>query len=318
MLRVVVLSSSVAVAGVSAQSGGGLFDNLRAALGGSAASPTMDASRILYLGTLTAPAPVQPVVPQGEGASSLEEMDLLCLNGTYAQSWFNVQQKMRYILGPDAAFNGLDKGNTLEPALYSVLEDMQSAGNQDACGVGKLMVQLLSITTVDNDGAVVKTQIENNEQLTSPLLTLLLDIPWNAYQPMWPMFGFLAQLAMRRVLAGVNNEAVDGLVQPELQQFASALNMGIINGDLEALKALSQAFIDAGEDAIAQSPMGFLTAVFTQAAVANTTEEAQMMFFESQKVLKKMIFTPADLDTTMSTRWPLWGMAYLASLKTVS
>ncbi len=43
-----------------------------------------------------------------------------------------------------------------------------------------------------------------------------------------------------------------------------------------------------------------------------------MMFFESQKVLKKMIFTPADLDTTMSTRWPLWGMAYLASLKTVS
>ncbi len=53
---------------------------------------------------------------------------------------------------------------------------------------------------------------------------------------------------------------------------------------------------DAGEEAIAQSPMGFLTAVFTQAAVANTTEEAQMMFFESQKVLKKMIFTPADLD----------------------
>ncbi len=40
-------------------------------------------------------------------------------------------------------------------------------------------MQLLSITTVDNDGAVVKTQIENNEQLTSPLLTLLLDIPWN-------------------------------------------------------------------------------------------------------------------------------------------
>ena len=47
---------------------------------------------------------------------------------------------VRYILGPDAAFNGLDKSNTLEPALYSVLEDMQSTGNADVCGVGKLMV----------------------------------------------------------------------------------------------------------------------------------------------------------------------------------
>lgn len=93
---------------------------------------------------------------------------------------------------------------------------------------------------------------------------------------------------------------------------------GIINGDLEALKALSQAFIDAGSDAVAQSPLGFMTAVFTQAAVANSTEEAQALFFESQKVMKKMIFTPGDLDTTLSTRWPLWGMAYLASLKTVA
>eukprot|EP00391_Amoebophrya_sp_Ameob2_P002695 CAMPEP_0179002170 /NCGR_PEP_ID=MMETSP0795-20121207/11825_1 /TAXON_ID=88552 /ORGANISM="Amoebophrya sp., Strain Ameob2" /LENGTH=304 /DNA_ID=CAMNT_0020695741 /DNA_START=208 /DNA_END=1122 /DNA_ORIENTATION=- len=290
---------------VAAQSGG-LFDNLRAALGGTAASPTLDTEQ------KAAPVDVS------EGASTLEEMDLLCMNGTHAQAWFNVQQKMRYILGPDAAFNGLDKSNTLEPALYSVLEDMQSTGNADVCGVGKLMVQLLSICAVDSDGTTIKQQIEGNEPLTSPLMTLLLDIPWNAYQPMWPMFGFLAQLAMRRVLAGVNAEAVDGLAQPELQQFASALNVGIINGDLEALKALSQAFIDAGSDAVAQSPLGFMTAVFTQAAVANSTEEAQALFFESQKVMKKMIFTPGDLDTTLSTRWPLWGMAYLASLKTVA
>merc|ERR1712194_427388 len=234
-----------------------------------------------------------------------------------AQHWFNVQQKMRYILGADAAFNGLDKQNTLEPALYSVIEDMNLSKNPDVCGIGKLMVQLLSICAMDNDGKVVREQVTKNEQLTSPLLTLLLDIPWSAYQPMWPMFGFLAQMSMRRVLSGVNNELTDGLGTQEMQQFASALNMGIISGDLEALKGLSQAFLDAGEDAINGSPIGFLTAVFTRAAVANTTEESQALFFESQKVVKKMIFSPEDLDTTMSTRWPLWGMAYLASLKTI-
>ena len=68
--------------------------------------------------------------------------------------------------------------------------------------------------------------------------------------------------------------------------------MGIISGDLEALKGLSQAFLDAGEDAINGSPIGFLTSIFTQAAVANTTEESAALFFESQKVVKKMIFTP--------------------------
>ncbi|CAD7966618.1 unnamed protein product [Amoebophrya sp. A25] len=317
------MKAFVLVLGVTSAAGeasGGLFDNLRAALGGTVTTPTLDASKEEPSSLTKADAQAQAgaAVQQEGGPSTLEEMDLLCLNNTQAQSWFNIQQKMRYILGADAAFNGLDKANTLEPALYSVLEDMGTTGGKDVCGVGKLMVQLLSICAMDSDGQVVKTQISQNEQLTSPLLTLLLDIPWHSYQPMWPLFGFMAQMSMRRVLAGVNSEMVDGLVSEELQQFASALNMGIIGGDLDALKGLSQAFLDAGEDAINQSPIGFLTSIFTQAAVANTTEEAQALFFESQRVVKKMIFSPADLDTTMSTRWPLWGMAYLASLKTIS
>ena len=122
---------------------------------------------------------------------------------------------------------------------------------------------------------------------------------------------------MRRVHSSQNDIAIDGLQLPELQQYAAALNVAIINADFEALKSLSKAYLDSGLEGIETSPLGFLTAVFTQAAVAEKVEDSQALFFEAQRVLKKMVFNPEDLDTTLSTRWPLWGMAYLASLKTV-
>lgn len=64
-------------------------------------------------------------------------------------------------------------------------------------------------------------QIGSNEALTSPMLTLLLDIPWASYQPMWPFFGFLAQMAIKRVQSKQNDFNIDGLQGPELQQFVS-------------------------------------------------------------------------------------------------
>jgi len=223
-------------------------------------------------------------------------------------------RRARYILGPDAAFMPLDKENTLEPALYSIMEDMQEAAKDEGCGVGKLMAQLLSVITVDTDGKTIGEALKN-EPMMSPVLTLLLDIPWSSYQPMWPAFGLYAQMAIRRAPANTNHESVDGIMHPEMQQFANALNVAIINGELASLKTLAKAFLEAGPEAVEQSPIGFLTAVFTQAAVADTPEEAEVFFYEAQKVMKKMVFTPQDFDSLLSTRWPLWGMAYLASLK---
>jgi len=121
---------------------------------------------------------------------------------------------------------------------------------------------------------------------------------------------------------------IDGFSNPEIVQFANAMNLAILSGDVVALKQLSQAFLDAGSDAVALAPMGFLTAIFCRAAVADikndnepdfnpqqAQEDARQLFFEGQKVLKKLISSPSEMDLTLSTRWPLWGMAYLASLK---
>lgn len=249
---------------------------------------------------------------------SLEEMDLQCTNGTHAGTWNVIQQKMRYIFGPDAAFQSLDKQGQIEPVLYSIIEDMASIGHvaEDGCGVGKVLVQLLSVLAADTDGSTVRDQILSNERLTSPLMTLLLDIPWIGVQPMWPMFGFFAQLQQRRILNETNSLVVDGLEHPDVQKVAGGLSTAIMNGDTEGLKVLSQAFLDAGAGGVELSPIGFLTSIFTQAAIANSTEEAQAIFFEAQNVVKRMVFQPQDLDTLLASRWPLWGLAHIASIVT--
>jgi len=259
-------------------------------------------------GSVTAQPPADP----------LEQMDLTCMkNVKNPQTWINVQQKFQYILGPSAGFVPLNKENTLEPAVTSIMQDIESLPkeNEGECAIGQLMLQLLKIITVDSDGELIG-QIKSKDQISSPILTLLLDVPWSTYQPEWPMFGLLAQAAVKRSKTHTNNEAIDGLVQPELKQFASAMNRAIGETNLENLRGLSQAFIDSGADGAMQaSPIGYMTAVFTQAATAPTKQEAKAVLSDAQILLKSMITSPADLEASLGSQWPMWGMAYLASLK---
>jgi len=249
-------------------------------------------------------------------ADPVKQMDLTCEKTAQLQTWLNVQQKFQYILGPAAGFVALNKENTLEPAVASITQDIASLPTENAgeCGIGQLMLQLLKVITIDSDGELIG-QIKSQDQLSSPILTLLLDVPWTSYQPEWPMFGLLAQAAVRRSQTHTNNEATDGLVQPELKQLANAMNHAIGDSNLDVLKGLSNAFIEFGSDAVQVSPIGFLTAVFAQAVTAPTKKEAQAMFSDAQIFMKNMISSPSDLETTLGSRWPMWGMAYLASLK---
>lgn len=319
MLRKVVLMP-LCMMGVQAQ--GSLLSDLKGMFAGKAADP--GAGQVPANQQAAAQAALaaqqqqgQPGQP-GQPAQQEADLDLLCLTGPQAQIWFNMQQKSRYIMPAEAAFAMVNKTEVFEPALMSLLEDMSqlSPENRDQCGVGKMLVQLLSILVNDNKGELIGKQIESNEPLTSPMLTLLLDIPWNNYQPMWPYFGFLAQMAIKRVQSKQNDITVDGLQGPELQQFLNAFDVSIVNGDLNSIKSLAEAYLATGDDGVRESPIAFITALFAKAATSEQKEEVQELFFAAQGVIKKMVFRPQDLDTLLSTRWPLWGFAYLASLKT--
>lgn len=253
---------------------------------------------------------------QAAGADPLEKMDLTCMNTAQLQTWLKVQQTFQYILGPGAGFGALNKENTLEPALASIMEDIASLPKENAgeCAIGQLMLQLLKVITIDSDGELIG-QLKNQDTLSSPILTLLLDVPWTTYQPQWPIFGLLAQAAVKRSQTHTNHEAVDGLTHPQLKGLASAMNRAIVETNLDDLKGLSRSFIDAGTEAMEASPIGFLTAVFAQAATAPTQQESRSMFSDAQILMKSMITNPSGLEATLGSRWPIWGMAYLASLK---
>lgn len=96
----------------------------------------------------------------------------------------------------------------------------------------------------------------------------------------------------------------------------NAFDVSIVNGDLNSIKSLAEAYLATGDDGVRESPIAFLTALFAKAATSDVKEEVQELFLASQGVIKRMVSKPADLDTLLSTRWPLWGFAYLASLKT--
>jgi len=251
-------------------------------------------------------------------ADPVDQLDLTCMKNTVqTQTWINIQQKFQYILGPSAGFIPLNKEQTLEPAVTSIMQDVESLPkeNEAECAIGQLMLQLLKIVTIDSDGELIG-QIKSKDQISSPILTLLLDVPWSTYQPEWPLFGLLAQAAVKRSKTHTNNEAIDGLVQPELKQFASAMNRAIGDTNLDNLRGLSSAFIDSGADGAMQaSPIGYMTAVFTQAATSPTKQEAKAVLSDAQILLKNMITSPSDLEASLGSQWPMWGMAYLASLK---
>lgn len=245
-----------------------------------------------------------------------DDIDLTCVKGESAQQWFNIQQKMQYLLPPQAAF-ALVPDTIMQPGWESMMQDMMQIPTlqNDSCGVGKLFVQLMAVLAADNGGEKISEFLKGNEQMTSPLMTLLLDISWDQYQTMWPMFGVFAQMAVRRGSVKSNSVEIDGLVQPEMIQFANAMGMGIQSDDVSGLGQLSKAYLETGAEGMQESPLAFITVLFTRAASASNAEEAKEYFLAAQAVVKQLVHNPEDLDVTFTTRWPLWGMAHLAASK---
>jgi len=244
----------------------------------------------------------------------LESMDLMCLKGKNAQSWFNIQQKMQYAFGMDAAFGTIDSPTKIRPILEFIMEDLAQIGGSsgDDCGVAKVLIQLLNALAQD-DAATLNRLMIDNAELTNPIMTLLVDLPWTSYQPFWPVFGIFSQIAVRR--STKNTEEVDGLNYQDLKYYHSALMTSLAEGRMDALRELSKLYLGAGSEAIQASPIAFITSMFTQAIAAKTIEDARGYFTDAQRLLKQFMQRPGDLDIVLSSQWPVWGLAHLAAMK---
>lgn len=237
--------------------------------------------------------------------------DLACTTGAHAVAWQNAKQRFRSVTSAPLA---LAPREVLVGALEGAIADLKASNAlstqaSDECGFGKLFLQLMSIATVDDPAGLAQV-FSAIEQIASPVLTLALDVPWDAVAKSgWPFFGILAQINLRKVQAGVlDTSGIDGLGDPWTQSFQAEL-IAALSRDGAAIEAASSTFLKKE----GQSPSGLATLTAMSAQAAGQTELAVRaeMLVATQAVMKQVLGDAAELDIALSTSWPLWGLLHV-------
>lgn len=246
--------------------------------------------------------------PMGPGATLEIPDDMGCAAGPHAAAWALAKQRFRAVT---AAPLGMVPVQVLAEALQAVMQDLKAANalapsTENECGLGKLCLQLLSVVSME-DPMPLTQLFTSFEQISSPVLTLLLDVPWAAIaQAGWPLFGLLAQIGLRKSqAAAINTDAIDGMNDPAVRAFADELQLAL-GRDGAALEAAAQAFLQ--KETAAGSPLAPMTAMAAQAAGTPQLPERAQMLGALQAGLKQSVGDAAELDVALSTKWPLWGL----------
>mmetsp|Transcript_73448 Transcript_73448/g.192613 ORF Transcript_73448/g.192613 Transcript_73448/m.192613 type:complete len:304 (-) Transcript_73448:266-1177(-) len=255
------------------------------------------------------PPPAQPAAPQ---ATIELPDDMGCLASPRAAVWGQTKKKFRALFN-QSPFQPIDRA-TLSASLEVVLKDLKAAGalQADDCGIGKLCLQLLSFANVDDPLALVQL-FEGFEQLSSPVLTLLLDVPWVVLaQSGWPVFAMLAQINMRKGMVPevINSDAIDGVADPAGQEFQAYLMAGLQAGNIQVVEQVSAAYLQMGSQ-VGGSALAPLTALAAQATGGKGVQRHLEVLDALQAGFKQVIGTGAELDVSLSTRWPLWGLMHV-------
>jgi len=242
--------------------------------------------------------------------------DMSCSAGPRAAAWEAAKQHFRGLLAPGKSAPQLASREAMSAAMEAALKELKAVdalGPQaaDECGLGKLCLQLLSFATVDDPVALVQL-FSGFEQLSSPVLTMLLDVPWAALAGAgWPFFGLLSQINLRRghMQGALNTEAVDGLEEPANRAFQGELAAALAAADTAAVDKASSTYL---QQETKGSALGPLTAMAAQASGSAPLQERLAMIQGLQIGFRQVIGNAMELDIAMGTQWPLWGLLHAA------
>lgn len=243
-------------------------------------------------------------------------VDLACVGGPRGPNWGAAKLGFRSIFSAQVPPWKLAKREVLTAVMEGVMQDLKAVNAlspqaAEECGLGKLCLQLLSFAAVEDPMALVQL-FANFEQLSSPVLTMLLDVPWVALaQTGWPIFGLLAQINLRKaeLQGALNDDSVDGLLEPESQAYQAYLSASLDASDGATLVAASNAYLSTN----AKASLGQLTAIAAQVLALPTAAEKAQQLQVLQAGFKQVIQTAAELDIALSTQWPLWAILHLAT-----
>lgn len=242
-------------------------------------------------------------------------MDLACISGPRGPNWGAAKNGFRGIFSAQLPPWKLASRATLIASMETGMRDLKAVNAlspqaAEECGLGKLCLQLLSFASVEDPLALVQL-FAGYEQLSSPVLTMLLDVPWVVLaQSGWPLFGLLAQINLRKatVDGALNNLEIDGLTDQLSQSYFATISAALSASDGASLVQASIAFLSMPS----KGSLGSLTAMAAQVLAAQTLEEKVQQIQILQASFKQVVQTAAELDIILSTQWPLWPIIHLA------
>mmetsp|Transcript_55943 Transcript_55943/g.155990 ORF Transcript_55943/g.155990 Transcript_55943/m.155990 type:complete len:284 (+) Transcript_55943:95-946(+) len=252
-------------------------------------------------------------VPQPDGLPE----DMECAHGPNAATWLNVKQRMRGLFEDNSGLFQLARRADIKAVLDGSMQEVTAVGGfapgaGAECGFGRILLQMLNIMLVE-DPALAAQVFRSAEVLSSPVLTVLLDVPWvHVALSGWPFFAVLAQVALHKVdvLKNlVDNDMVDGLQNDEATKaYFAQLASAQMTNDIASMAAATVTYLDGPSK---ENIFGPLTAMAAQSAVQPGAQERLELLHGMQKAMRNIIRTVSDLEVALTIRWPLWGLLHV-------
>lgn len=182
----------------------------------------------------------------------------------------------------------------------------------DTCGMGRLCMTLLTMAQTQ------QLQLHSLPSIHSPILTILLDVPWRiVMRSGWPIFALLAQLSLRQP-QGADVPVTGGLI---LDYFTS-LHAGLLKEKADALAGLGAQYIQTAEssaDGLQSSPMHVMPALCALAAQllgsgALEPEHSEATLQHMQSFFRQQVSSISDLQGTIDSAWPLHAVLHAAAV----
>eukprot|EP00929_Paragymnodinium_shiwhaense_P070648 TRINITY_DN35787_c0_g1_i1.p1 TRINITY_DN35787_c0_g1~~TRINITY_DN35787_c0_g1_i1.p1 ORF type:complete len:277 (-),score=59.05 TRINITY_DN35787_c0_g1_i1:167-997(-) len=252
------------------------------------------------------------------GAQGPQSLDFGCTQGVHAAAWGSVKRRFRTLFAendPVRPFVLLPR-DVVTSTLEGAIQDVNAVGGFKAeatgeCGLGRIMIQLLNTMVLDDPAAVVRI-LREAEMLSSPIMTVLLDVPWvETAVSGWPLFGLLGQLSLHKVKvlsATVDQNAVDGLVDDATMTYFQMLATAQPSGNVGDMVVASAGFMTQPS---LESPFALLTAMAAQAAAQVEVQQRVEMMLGLQDQIRTVLKSASELEASLSTRWPLWGLLHV-------
>lgn len=244
--------------------------------------------------------------------------DMACVKGPHAAQWGAVKHRLRALFNESSDPFAPALQGRLEIAVETSVAEIEKSGGwgKDAaseCGFGKLFLQLLTISRID-EPALLAQYLQEHPDIASPVLTILLDIPWVVMaQTGWPFFAILRQLNHQKAqVVGpmLRYEEIDGLTEAPVKSYYDKLQEAQKNVDMPAAMQASIAYLQS-KDISPGHPFAVFTALANQAAVQLDVKERFDLLKYMQDSMKQTISNAAELDVALTTRWPLWSYLHV-------